>query len=39
MGKPEVIGVDNGPQYSLLRQMQKTEDSTDNKQPWISKIQ
>ena len=26
MGKPEVIGVDNGPQYSLLRQLQKTED-------------
>lgn len=26
MGIPEAIGVDNGPQYSLLRQMQKTED-------------
>ena len=26
MGIPEVIGVDNGPKYSLLRQMQKTED-------------
>lgn len=26
MGKPEVIGLDNGPQYSLLRQMQKTGD-------------
>lgn len=26
MGIPEAIGVDNRPQYSLLRQMQKTED-------------